>query len=156
MAYGSANVRVVASRDGRLLAESGGGSAQIRNIPSGQTLARLPGVGVGGFSWDGSEAVVSPFHADARTFDANLLAPGADREVVAVVKWGSNTTVFQQRGPVQWLQDHPGSADVLIVFPYGPAGGEDLLVVHSDGTSQLIARNILATEPCPCPSDDAR
>jgi hypothetical protein len=136
----STSTFVVASRDGKFLAENRlDGVVTIREIPSGLVLATLLDARVLGFSWTGRYAVL------ARRAGQAGLNPRAE-----LLEWRAGRSLWSADVAAQWMLPRPGSDDVLIVV-MSPTRFSDLLLVRPDGSSRKLADNAYVVQPCPCP-----
>jgi len=121
-------VLVVASPDGRYLAESGvfSGKTTIREVPTGRELASLPGR-VCGFSWDGSRVAVS-------------VSVGGTTES-QVISWINHRVIWHGSGVAQSAVAKPDSSDLLVGRSSVAGDWYDLVVVRADGTSSVVVMN---------------
>jgi hypothetical protein len=120
--------RLVASRDGRYLAENieGAHDVPVIDLFSGTIAARLPFRMVGGFSWDGTHVVAQP-----------------SDQVVEVIDWQSQRVVRQLAGSYPFAWARPDSADLLVGVPSTRHQfGLDLYIVRGDGTAFEVARSV--------------
>jgi hypothetical protein len=121
-------VLVVASPDGRYLAESGvfNGKTTIREVPTGKELASFPGR-VCGFSWDGSRV-------------AESVDVGGTTES-HVITWMDQRVIWHGSGIAQSGVAKPDSFDLLIGRSSVAGDWYDLVVVRADGTSSVVVMN---------------
>ena len=120
--------RLVASRDGRYLAENieGARDVPIIDLISGTIAARVPFRMVGGFSWDATRVVVQ-----------------VSDQVVEVIDWQSQRVVRQLAGRGAFARARPNSGDLLVGVPSTRHQfGLDLYIVREDGTSFEVARSV--------------
>ncbi len=133
---------LTASRDGLYAAEVSGWPGAdltlIRDLVSGQVVARLPNFDAHGFSWDGS-LVVGVVGGPSTVTD------------IEVVDWRTQRVVWQLPYPGQITSvpevdlrvlPRPNSGDIALAFPYGVATGSPwaLYIVHPDGSSKYVLR----------------
>jgi hypothetical protein len=121
-------VLVVASPDGRYLAETGvfNGKTTIREVPTGKPLATLLG-SVRGFSWDGSRVA------------ASVSASGTTE--TKVISWTDQRVIWHGSGVAQSAVARPGFSDLLIGRAGTAGDWYDLVVVRADGTSAVVVQN---------------
>ena len=121
-------VLVVASPDGRYLAESGifSGKTTIREVPTGRELASLPGR-VCGFSWDGSRVA------------ASVSIDGTPES--RVISWVDQRVLWHGSGVAQWAVAKPDSSDLLVGRSSVAGDWYDQVVVRADGTSSVVVMN---------------
>ena len=121
-------VLVVASRDGRYLAESGvfNGKATIREVPTGRELASFQG-SVGGFSWDGSRVAVA-------------VSVGGSTES-RVITWMDQRVIWHGYGVARSAFAKPDSSDLLVGRSSVAGDWYDQVVVRGDGTSSVVVMN---------------
>jgi len=120
--------RLVASRDGRYLAENieGARDVPIIDLISRTIAARVPFRMVGGFSWDATRAVVQ-----------------LSDQVVAVIDWQSQRVVRQLAGSGAFAWARPESGDLLVGVPSTRHQfGLDLYIVRTDGGAFEVARSV--------------
>jgi hypothetical protein len=121
-------VLVVASPDGRYLAESGvfNGKTTIREVPTGNELASFPGR-VAGFSWDGSMVAAS--------VDVGVTTESR------VISWMDQRVIWHGSGIAQSAVARPKSSDLLVSRSSVAGDWYDQLVVREDGTSSVVVMN---------------
>jgi hypothetical protein len=120
--------RLVASRDGRYLADNvdGAQNVPIIDLVAGSIAARVATRMVGGFSWDGSRAVVQP-----------------NDKLIEVVDWQSHRVIRQLAGSYPHAWARPDSDDLIVGVPSTRHQfGLDLYIVRGDGTSFEVARSV--------------
>lgn len=133
---------LTASRDGLYAAEvsgwPGADLTQIRDLVTGQVVARLPNFDAHGFSWDGSLVV-------------GVVGEPSTVTEIQVMEWRTQRVVWRLPYPGQITSvpsvdlrvlARPNSADVALAFPYNVATGAgwDLYVVHADGSAKYVLR----------------
>ncbi|HSP08675.1 MAG TPA: hypothetical protein VLU92_03645 [Candidatus Dormibacteraeota bacterium] len=119
---------VVPSSDGKLIAEIGTASTQIRSIPDGAIVATLPHAAVYAFSGDDRFVVEGPL---------STAAP------MSLVDWRTNREVWRSAGS-GWpepVQVEPGTGDVAIAIASQEQESsltqdysKPIIIVHADGT----------------------
>jgi len=134
--------RLTASRDGLHAAEVYGwgtpATTTIRDLTSGQQVARLTNFHARGFSWDGLLVVGV----------SGGQAPGME---IRVVDWRTQRVVWRLPYPGDITSEReidlhtlsrPNAGDVAVAFPYSAASGSawDLYVVHPDGSAKYVLR----------------
>jgi hypothetical protein len=121
-------VLVVASPDGRYLAESGvfNGKTIILEVPTGRELASFPGRAAG-FSWDGSRVA------------ASIDAGGTTES--RVISWMDQRVIWHGSGIAQSAVARPRSSDLLVGRSSVAGDWYDQVVVREDGTSGVVVMN---------------
>jgi hypothetical protein len=120
--------RLVASRDGLYIADSveGAQDVSIIDLASDRAAVRMPGRLVGGFSWDGTRAVVE-----------------VQGRVVEVIEWRSQHVIRRLAGSYPRAWARPDSADMVVGVPSTRHQfGLDLYIVRGDGTAFEVARSV--------------
>lgn len=130
-------VLVAASPYGRYVAENGifNGTATIREVPTGKSVATLQG-SVRGFSSDGTRIVVD-------------VGTGGSAEV-QVATWSDQKVVWRRPGVAVTMLARPNSNDIMIGVTSPSGYNSDLIAVDADGNSRVVIRNASVTWPCPC------
>ncbi|HVS05984.1 MAG TPA: hypothetical protein VHK65_07435 [Candidatus Dormibacteraeota bacterium] len=130
-------VLVAASPDARYVAENGifNGTATIREVPTGKSVATLQG-SVRGFSSDGTRIVVD-------------VGTGGSAEV-QVATWSDQKVVWRRPGVAVTMLARPNSNDIMIGVTSPSGDNSDLIAVDADGNSRIVIRNASVTWPCPC------
>ena len=120
--------RLVASRDGRYLAENieGAHEVPVIDLISDTVAARLPVRVLGGFSSDSTRAVVQ-----------------LNGQTVGVIDWQSQRVIRRLAGSYPYAWARPDSADLLVGMPSTRHQfGFDLYIVRGDGTAFEVARSV--------------
>jgi hypothetical protein len=127
------------SADGTLYAVSGRSGAVIRSVDSGAQVGAISGAGVLAFSAD-DRLVMTSAPGSGK--------PGVDR--LDVLDWRSGTHVWSGSFPLAEVVARPDTGDFLVISRI-PSQGDDLVVVHADGTATRIASNVQWNSGTPCP-----
>ncbi|HET9849515.1 MAG TPA: hypothetical protein VFR68_13280 [Candidatus Dormibacteraeota bacterium] len=119
---------LVASRDGRYVADNidGAASVTVLDVLGDRVIARLPVIMLSGFSWDGTRAVVR-----------------LNDQITEVIEWQSGRVVRQLAGTFASALARPDSQDFLVGMPSTRHQfGLDLYIVRGDGTAFQVARSV--------------
>jgi Big-like domain-containing protein len=139
---------LAASRDGLYAAEvygwpgsntsSNAGMTMIRDLTTGQVVARLPNFDAHGFSWDGS-LVVGVVGGQSAATEIQVVEWRTQRIVWRLPYPGDITSV---PGVDLRVLPRPNANDVALAFPYSVGTGSawDLYVVHPDGSAKHVLR----------------
>jgi hypothetical protein len=122
-------MRVVASHDGRFLAENdlACNGARIREMPAGRVVGTLPGRLVNALSWDGSRVATT----------------GATPSAASIEDWRNNRSVWSTEAYFVQLVRPEGGDFLMSSPPYGQRHG--LLIVRSDGTATQVSADSVAS-----------
>ena len=133
--YPNPLTRLIASHDGRYVAEQLAGSANgspttlIRELPSGNVVSQLTGISVQGFSWDGSMV--------AGGIQGNGGLTGAE-----VIRWQDRQVIWNRCGcPSPYtirVIAQPGGSK-LVIAAYDQHGVGTLTIVDSNGAAQPVS-----------------
>lgn len=122
---------VVASHDGRFIAENGAEaySSRVDQLPANRGVGTVRGAYVSTFSWDGTTV---------ETF-------GGTSPTVTVTDWRTGRILWKKDGYFLKIADPAGHAVLLEQAHYGTAAGNDqFLIVRADGTELAGGSNWLA------------
>ncbi|HET9848548.1 MAG TPA: Ig-like domain-containing protein [Candidatus Dormibacteraeota bacterium] len=131
--YPNPVARIVASHDGRYLAEqlpSGGPFTIIRELPSGNQIGQLAEVAVQAFSWDGSLVGVS-----------TGAVPGTAPQAI-VMRWQTHQTLWHlctcpSPASVSVLPE-PGGTKLAIIAGWNNQTSWSFIIVDADGTTKWV------------------
>jgi hypothetical protein len=128
--YGRSMVseRLVASRDGRYVADNVDGASNVPVLDLGldSAVTRVDAISVAAFSWDGTRAVVR-----------------LNDRIVEVIDWKSGQVVRQLAGTYADARARPDNQDFLVGVPSTRHQfGVDLYIVRGDGTAFEVARSV--------------
>jgi len=136
--YVNAPQMLIASRDGRYLAESASGTGPsatvIHRLSDGAAVARLSNQRVVAFSWDGSLVITAPSWGQETPGEIRLMDWHAGR-----VLWSAGNPAATGQLPVSALVQ-PNGTDFMIGIgnPTGFGDTDGLLLVHADGRTEKI------------------
>jgi hypothetical protein len=136
----SSATTVVASSDGRYVAESRSGTIKVRDVDGGRVVSSIVGLTAMSFSGD------SP---------ATLLAGTTKDRGPVLVNAINGQVLWRGKGVGQWSLGRPGHAEVLIGVVNAQGGLNDLWVVGANGNATMIANNVAPAQVCPCPGANA-
>ena len=132
-AYPNPVARIVASHDGRYLAEqlpNNGPPTIIRELPSGNQIGQLTDVAVQAFSWDGSLVGVS-------TGATQGTAPQA-----MVIRWQTHQTLWRlctcpSPATISVLPE-PGGTKLAVIAGWNKQTSWSFIIVDADGTTKPV------------------
>ena len=132
-AYSNPLARIVASHDGRYIAEqlpSNGPSTIIRELPSGNQVGQLTDVSVQAFSWDGSLVGVT-----------TGATPGTMPQAM-VIRWQTHQTLWHlctcpSPATVSVLAQ-PGGTKLAVIAGWNHQATWSFTIVDTDGTTKSV------------------
>ena len=135
---GNIGVFLVASPDGQYLAETDAatGSATIRRITDGSVVARLSGMEVHGFSWQGDLVLAAPRPPDFSLVNSSMMDP-------AVIDWRTGKVVWRSPAGAGFggrLAAQPGGDAIALDLRVGQHEG--IWLVGPDGQGRAVDQDI--------------
>lgn len=119
---------VVVSRDSRYFALNRADGSLIQDSGSGTVVGQLPGYTTIAFSWTSSYVAVE----------------GLAGRSGSVMTWSPVHTLWSGKSVLVGAQARPDSGDdMLAAIDNGTGEGQDLFIVHRDGSVTVAARNVV-------------